>query len=271
MRTGMWPASGQRVSPAAYPSGNRVSRRSVGLPPAAAIGSYAAASATAAPPELALPPPLSKYGPAVNNIVSAWTHAEVASKPQSVSASLLPPPVPPPVAPALHQVYSFAELRQLMKSREHGSSLLVLHLATGGCRVGEAFEQLLHSEAAHWTGALFVCLTLPPSSTAAPTTAEAPDEAEDPTAQLLHKLGAGERPCTLLIRGRRPVARLELGSSGSSSEEAPDDADTPITVPGPAAAVLTAHAAARQLHTAVAAAMLQSRLQRVEARHLGRA
>lgn len=104
MRTGTC-ASTARVHPTTQRAAhctNAISRLRAVLRPAKGSTRRAAFTASASPPQLALPPPLSQYGPAVNNITSAWSHAEVDSKSQSTS--LLPPNMPPPSAPALHEV-----------------------------------------------------------------------------------------------------------------------------------------------------------------------
>lgn len=131
--------------------------------------------------------------------------------------------------------------------------------------ISQAFEQLLHGEATHWAGALFACLRLPTGAATAPSLAA---HVDDPTARLLHRLGAADGPCTLLIRGRRLVARVELGCSRGSAESS---SIAESNACDPAAVLAAARYAAHQLHTAVAAAMLQSSVHVVEAHQQRRA
>lgn len=73
-------------------------------------------------------------------------------------------------------------------------------------------------------------------------------------AQLLHSLGIGVLPCTLLLRGGQLLSRLEWGAAG----------DAPSGPPAPAQPAQAAAAAVRQLQAAMLAAGVQARLQHAD-------
>ncbi|KAL4424413.1 hypothetical protein ABPG77_005656 [Micractinium sp. CCAP 211/92] len=134
----------------------------------------------------------------------------------------------PAASPHVLELQSAAELRHLLAC--HKGRLLVVHLVTADCSIGQAFLPSLSDACRRYPAALFVRLVLQSPVASAAAAAE--------SQELVEGLQIGRLPCTLLLRGDQLLARLDVA------------ADQPSAAAAAAAAVT--------LHEAVAAALRPS-------------
>lgn len=111
------------------------------------------------------------------------------------------------VAPRVLEMHNTAELTHLLAC--HPNRLIVVHFVAAGCPLGEAFFPALVEACRQHPGPLFLRVTVPREQAAASADRE-----------LLAGLKLGRLPCTLLLRGRQLLARLEVGNGSDSQPTA---------------------------------------------------
>lgn len=134
----------------------------------------------------------------------------------------------PPAGARRSQVQSAAELRHLIAC--HPRRLLVAHFGAG-CALDAAVLRRLQAAAAAHPEALFLRLHMRPG------------DAEHEHELLLQGLHIGALPCTLLLRGRELLARVQAGGGGGASaapEAAADQASRQLQAAIEAAAAVLA-------------------------------